>query len=164
MHGIAIHQIHVFLQGMVHEGQSIGPVRIIFLDSPSHGTEPFDLVAADAVFAGAAEAPVSAGAEHEDAADRGVRIPRILDVHHVCKSMEDGNAEVFITIGSREGHVLQTLQVKHLFLIGIGFEVVVAGDHGPGNLDIIHQLSESVVVVLPELLNVLLLVPVEAGN
>lgn len=65
--GLGVDQIHVFLKSLMHEGNAILTIFVLFRDSLGLFSKPFNCVASDAIKAAHAHTVVSSISEHEDA-------------------------------------------------------------------------------------------------
>lgn len=152
MDRVVVHQLHVFLHSVVHEGDAIASTSVILSETIALILEPFDLVTPDAVHATSSHAVRTTCSEEPKTRINRVVLDVILNRHFVRELMLHWLPVELVIVGHRCGKLLLLLKFKHILRVDIRLEIVETWDQSPGNLQVSQCGSEWLVVLLPELL------------
>ena len=150
MHRVMVNQLHVFLQTVVHECDSIGSARVISWQEIALLFVPLDLVTSDAIHAARSHAVGPARAEEPKAKVNNVVMESILHWQLVSELVMHAQTVKIVVIWHRCGVFLLLLQLEHLIGVDICLKVMVAWHEAPWHLKIGQSLSEWLVVFLPK--------------
>lgn len=152
MNGVMVHELHVLLKGVMHEGQSVWTVAFRRIDVVAFLLEPLDLVSPDAVHA--APAPIAVGATSTEEPEPGIADARIsiaLDRYLVSELIGRLLVSIVLEIVWQRGGVLVgTIDLHHGINVHIGLEIVETWHDSIRHLLCSQNVGQILVVGFPE--------------
>ena len=126
MHRVMVHQLHVFLQSVVHKCDSISSAWVIRWQKIALLFVPLDLVTSDAIHATSSHAVGPARAKEPEAKVGHIVVDGVLHGQFVCELVMHAQPVEIVIVWHRCGKFLLLLQLEHLIGVDVRLEVVIA--------------------------------------
>lgn len=136
---------------MVHEGDTIAPFVIGWVERIALVFEPLDLVTSNAVHSTTTEAISTTSSKEPKTRINMTRINGVFYTDLVSELMVHLFAVVLVKVGKCGSEFLLLLKIKHCLLANIGLKVVISWHNSPRCIEDNQSLSQDVVMFLPEI-------------